>query len=729
MALDPLKLRAAGIPQDIIKLLIELQGVAGRATSIAATVKQHLFFAESHAKHAASMRQAVDAAKGQVDSAAQAAAEASLAAQGAASTAAADVAPAAAAAIRDQVKADADRAEEASRTDKRNYQLTSEYWGSWNANFADPAFDIATAWGVGASSLTSTLTFWRPAAVACRLRTVRLFAAKAGTVWVFVRKPGTTAGTYVLKREVALAVVAGLNTLDISALNLTVESGEMLGFRQQSGILYHRAGTTSDYLTADHEGWWVGAAGTPNGPDTRPGAPSTPAEDWSIQIEVQAVDASGAPGRNRSFAPDDQIMVHWLVGAKYAVGSTVAESGAVSAVENSITFPVVASAGSMDRSHMRPTTSGNASFIASSLGGGDNALFHMIRFYNALLREQHKVDPVAMDHQIVPRMIGATNLTQNVAALPNLLSQFASGGNHEQYSLRLERIKRNKRVGHVLIEAVGDRDHDNGHAAYRTALLGLHATFRAFVSRIKERTQAYRSGGEPRGRDLVASIQLAIFATATVARPLALAQMEAAAGNPDHVVAGALYPYHPMMASDNRRLTVDGYKALGALLGLMLYTVKARGERWVPMQAVSASVRGGTIRVRYTHPVAIDTTPFALVNAGAGWRLRDPGGAVHQLASAAVDGDELVLTTLAPVAAGWVLEYGAQAVASGASLYGGNIRERVTPHVYEGKPVYRWGLLQDLPLPAPAEDFITLTQAQYDALPSYAPNTTYQIKA
>lgn len=152
------------------------------------------------------------------------------------------------------------------------------------------------------------------------------------------------------------------------------------------------------------------------------------------------------------------------------------------------------------------------------------------------------------------------------------------------------------------------------------------------------------------------------------------------------------------------------------------------------MQVVSAAVRGGAIRLRYTHPVAIDTSTFALSNAGAGWRLRAPNGTIHQIASAAVEGDELVLSTLAPVAAGWVLEYGAQPVGPGIngvppSLFGGNIRERSTPYSYEGKPVYRWGLLQDVALPAPAEDFVTLTQAQYDALPSYAPNTTYQIKA
>lgn len=72
MALDPFKLRAAGLPQEIIKLLIETQGVASRIVSMAAAVKQHLFFAESHAKTAAAARNETVGLKGQIEASAQA---------------------------------------------------------------------------------------------------------------------------------------------------------------------------------------------------------------------------------------------------------------------------------------------------------------------------------------------------------------------------------------------------------------------------------------------------------------------------------------------------------------------------------------------------------------------------------------------------------------------------------------------------------------------------------
>lgn len=72
MALDPFKLRAAGLPQEIIKLLIETQGVVSRISSMAATVKQHLFFTESHAKTAAAARNETVGLKGQIEASAQA---------------------------------------------------------------------------------------------------------------------------------------------------------------------------------------------------------------------------------------------------------------------------------------------------------------------------------------------------------------------------------------------------------------------------------------------------------------------------------------------------------------------------------------------------------------------------------------------------------------------------------------------------------------------------------
>ena len=68
MALDPKKLRLAGLPQDVIRLLVEVQGLATSITTIAATVKKHLFFTEAHAKSAANARNQVLEVKDQIDS-------------------------------------------------------------------------------------------------------------------------------------------------------------------------------------------------------------------------------------------------------------------------------------------------------------------------------------------------------------------------------------------------------------------------------------------------------------------------------------------------------------------------------------------------------------------------------------------------------------------------------------------------------------------------------------
>lgn len=68
MAIDPNRLRLAGLPQEIIRLLVELQNKTFNVSSMASTVKKHLIFAETHAKASAASRNEARGILGQIES-------------------------------------------------------------------------------------------------------------------------------------------------------------------------------------------------------------------------------------------------------------------------------------------------------------------------------------------------------------------------------------------------------------------------------------------------------------------------------------------------------------------------------------------------------------------------------------------------------------------------------------------------------------------------------------
>jgi hypothetical protein len=173
--------------------------------------------------------------------------------------------------------------------------------------------------------------------------------------------------------------------------------------------------------------------------------------------------------------------------------------------------------------------------------------------------------------------------------------------------------------------------------------------------------------------------------------PSTLAAWQIGVDHPTDVVCSGpkyQYPY----TSDNLHLIVDGYELLGEKYAQVFYERKLLGHDWQPLQPTSAARDGRVVTVNFHVPVGPlvweetfqqpHQTTLTQWSAGQGFELRDGGGAPLAIASVAIDGDAVHITSAADLPA---------TVTVGYAISGDTTEKMTTP--FTGAE--HWGRLRD----------------------------------
>jgi hypothetical protein len=158
----------------------------------------------------------------------------------------------------------------------------------------------------------------------------------------------------------------------------------------------------------------------------------------------------------------------------------------------------------------------------------------------------------------------------------------------------------------------------------------------------------------------------------------------------DVVCSGPKYQYP--YTSDNLHLIVDGYELLGEKYAQVLYERTVLGHDWQPLQPTTIAREGRVVTVNFHVPVGPlaweetfqepHQTTLTQWSAGQGFELRDGANTPIAIASVAIDGDAVHITSAADLPA---------TVTVGYAMIGDRSEMMTTP--YAGAE--HWGRLRD----------------------------------